>query len=229
MTEKQDGGPRPIVTALAEPQLVRDVRLKPQTGHMPAMESEFTDLLCAAKCAARPQYGPVRKNATGNYGKYATLDEVIDAVTPALAKCGLDIASKTMVMGDEQWLITTLRHVSGQFERSFTRLAERQPQKLLSETTYYRRKHVAELCGVAADSDQDGAGLEGPRPKANSPLALARQALVAAKSEHDRDVVLARAAMSVASGRITEADLAALRQEREQMKPFPAQEAAGAH
>jgi hypothetical protein len=46
----------------------RDPRLKPQTGHMPAMESEYTDMLCAAKCRARPEYKPVKKNAKGNYG-----------------------------------------------------------------------------------------------------------------------------------------------------------------
>jgi hypothetical protein len=204
----------------------RDPRLKPQTGFMPAMESEYTDALCAAKCRARSEYKPIRKNAKGNFGMYASLDEVLDAVTEANSRHGLDLASKTLIIGDEQWQITTLRHTSGQFERSACRLTERQPQKLLAETTYFRRKHSAELCGVAADSDTDGAGLEGPKPKATSPLGLARQALVAAKSEQERDSVLARAAMSVVSGRITEDDLIALRSDREAMKPFGKKEAA---
>lgn len=198
----------------------RDARLKPQTGYMPAAESEFTDMLCAAKCRARSEYKPVRKNAKGNFGPYATLDEVIDSVVSALSKHGLDLSSKTVIVGDEQWLVSTLRHTSGQFERSLTRLTERQPQKVLSETTYYRRKHYAELCGVAADSDLDGAGLDGGKPKPNSALALARQALVAAKSEQERDTVLARAALSTASGRITEDDLMTLKADRESMKPF---------
>jgi hypothetical protein len=30
--------------------IARDPRLKPQTGYLPASESEFTDLLTAAKC-----------------------------------------------------------------------------------------------------------------------------------------------------------------------------------
>ena len=198
----------------------RDSRLKPQVGVMPASESEYCDMLCAAKCRARTEYTPVKKNASGNYGKYATLDEVLDAVTEANTKHGLDLAAKTIIIGDEQWLITTLRHTSGQFERSFCRLTEKQPQKVLSETTYYRRKHAAELCGVAADSDLDGANLEGPRTKPSSALGLARQALVAARSEQERDGVLARAALSAAGGRMTESDLDGLRQDREAMKPL---------
>jgi hypothetical protein len=199
----------------------RDSRLKPQVGVMPSPESEYCDMLCAAKCRARTEYKAVKKNASGNYGKYATLDEVLDAVTEANARHGLDLASKTVIIGDEQWLITTLRHTSGQFERSFIRLTERQPQKVLSETTYYRRKHAAELCGVAADSDLDGANLEGPKTKPSSALGLARQALAAARSEQERDGVLARAALSAAGGRITEADLDALREDRVAMKPMP--------
>ena len=199
---------------------VRDVRLKPQTGFMPAMESEYIDALCAAKCRAHPEIKAIRKNAKGNYGHYATLDEVIDAVTPALSKHGLDLSSKTIIIGDEQWLVSTLRHTSGQFERSFSRLTEKQPQKVLAEVTYYRRKDYACLCGVAADSDLDGAGLEGPKAKSNSSLSLARQALVAARSEQERDTVLAKAALSVVAGRITEQELVALREDREAMFPF---------
>ena len=198
----------------------RDSRLKPQVGVMPASESEYCDMLCAAKCRARSAYSTIRKNAKGNYGAYATLDEVLDAVTPALAAQGLDLASKPLVIGDQTWLVTTLRHTSGQFERAMTVMSERVPQKVLAETTYFRRQHVACLCGVAADSDLDGANLEGPRTKPSSALGLARQALVAARSEQERDGVLARAALSAAGGRITESDLDGLRQDREAMKPL---------
>ena len=214
-----------VEEVVVEPVSQRDPRLKPQTGFMPAMESEYTDALCAAKCKARPEIKAIKKNAKGNYGHYATLDEVIDAVCEALPKYGLDLASKTIIIGDEQWLVSTLRHTSGQFERSFSRLTERQPQKVLSEVTYFRRKDYSCLCGVAADSDLDGQGLEGQKPKATSPFALARQALIAAASEQDRDTVLARAAMSVVSGRITEGELGELRAYRESLAPFKKEKA----
>lgn len=201
--------------------IARDPRLKPQTGYLPASESEFTDLLTAAKCKARPEYTPIKKNAKGNYGMYATLDEVLDAVTKANCRHGLDLSSKTIIVGDEQWEVTTLRHISGQFERSSSKLTERQPQKVLSETTYYRRKHAAELCGVAADSDLDGSNLKGEAPPAVNPVVgMARQALRNAKSEQDRNTVLAKAALSVAAGRMSEEQMLSLKEEREAMSPM---------
>lgn len=198
----------------------RDSRLSPQTAFYPAMESEFTDLLCAAKCKARPDYKPVRKNAKGNFGAYATLDEVLDAVTPALAANGLDLSAKTVVLGDQQMLISTLRHTSGQFERAMSLITERVPQKILAETTYFRRNHAACLAGVAADSDLDGAGLEGPKAKKPAAAGLARSALLGARTEKDRDTVLAKAAMSVVAGRMTEDEMVELKECRESLKPF---------
>jgi len=219
---KQPDDKKPELNPVAPPvpQPVRDVRLRPQTTVMPASESEFTDLLCAAKCKARVEYKAVRKNASGNFGKYATLDEVLDAVTEANARHGLDLSAKTVILGEEHWLVTTLRHISGQFDRSTTRLTEKQPQKILAETTYFRRKHAAELCGVASDSDLDGAGLDGPKPKKGSAVTLAHTALLAARTEKDRGQVLARAAMSVAAGRMSESELDDLTAARESLKPI---------
>jgi hypothetical protein len=200
----------------------RDARLKPQTQFIPQPQSEYIDLITAAMASAKPEIKAIAKRAKSNFGSYAPLDEVIDAVTPALSKHGLDLSSQTLVVGDQEWLISTLSHTSGQFRRasSVIRANPAKPQELLSWTTYLRRNHYACLVGVAADSDLDGAGLEGPRGKPNSSLGLARQALVAARSEQERDTVLAKAALSVVAGRITEEDLAALRADREAMKPF---------
>ena len=206
----------------------RDGRLKAQTNFIPQPQSEYTDALTAAMCKARPKIKAIHKRAKSNFGHYAPLDEVIDAVSEALSSEGLDLNSQTVVVGDQEWVVSTLKHSSGQFMRASNviRANPSKPQELLSWTTYLRRNHYACLCGVAADSDLDGAGLEGPKAKPNSALGLARQALVAAKSEQERDSVLARAAMSVASGRITEDDLMSLKADRESMKPF--KEAAGA-
>ena len=201
----------------------RDPRLKPQTSFLPATSSEFTDLLTQALCAAKPEIKRIVKNAKGNFGHYATLDEVIDATLLPLSKHGLDINSQTMVVGDQEWLVTSLKHTSGQFQRSINvlRASPSKPQEMLSWATYYRRLHFSCLCGVAADSDLDGEGLKGAAPAPNGALGLARSALRGAKSEHDRDQVLARAALSVASGRISEDELLLLKEEREQLKPFP--------
>jgi hypothetical protein len=200
----------------------RDARLQPQTSHLPAAQSEFTDLLTAAMCRARPKFKAIKKNAKGNFGPYATLDEVLDSVTPALAAEGLDLRTKQQVIGDQEWVVTTLSHASGQFERSFNviRSNPAKPQEMLSWVTYYRRMHVASLCGVAADSDLDGAGLEGGKA-AKKPVAatLARSALLGAPTEQARDSVLAKAAMSVAAGRMTEEEMLEIKDLRESLRP----------
>jgi hypothetical protein len=210
----------------------RDARLKPQTAFLPALSSEYTDLLTQALCKAKPEIKAIKKNAKGNFGSYATLDEVIDATLAPLAKHGLDLNSQTMVVGDQEWLVTTLKHTSGQFQRSINvlRANPSKPQEMLSWATYYRRLHFSCLCGVAADSDLDGEGLKGATPPSRGADAfkLATSALRAAKTEHDRDQTLARAALSVASGRMTEGELGDLRLAREQLPPIASKEKANA-
>jgi hypothetical protein len=205
---------------------IRDTRLKPQTAFLPQPCSEFLDLLTGALCRARPNIRAIAKNAKGAYGRYATLDEVIDATGPAFAAAGLSITSQTIIVGDEEWLVTTLAHTSGQFQRCMSRLVAGATdyQKKLSAATYLRRLHFSSLAGVAADSDNDGAGLA-PEPAKPSGFALAKQALAAAKTNKDRDTVVARAALSVPAGRLTEEQLEELIAERDRLN---GKEAAGA-
>jgi hypothetical protein len=202
---------------------VRDSRLKPQTSHWPAMQSEYTDKLAAALAAARSKYAELKKTAKSNFGMFCPLDKVFDAVVAANSEHGLSLTSSPTVIGDEDYLVTTLAHSSGQFIRAMSRIRAnpQKPQEVLSFCTYYRRLHVASLCGVAADSDLDGEGLKGAEPPKVSPaMGLARSALRGARSEQERDTVLAKAAMSVVSKRMTEEQLADLRAEREEMAPI---------
>jgi len=200
----------------------RDGRLRPQSSYWPAMQSEYTDQIAAAQAAARVKYGELKKTSKSNFGLFCPLDKVFDAVVAANSENGLSLASCPTVIGDEDYLVTTLTHSSGQFIRAMSRIRANpaKPQEVLSFCTYYRRLHVASLCGVAADSDLDGEGLKGTTSKVSPALGLARSALRGAKSDHDRDQVLASAALSVASGRITEDDLLVLKAEREEMPPF---------
>lgn len=203
--------------------VTRDHRLKPQTGYMPAHSSEYLDKLTAAMCKAKPEIKTIVKNAKGNYGKYASLDEVIDATLKPLAEHGLDLNSQTIVVGEQEWLVTTLKHTSGQFMRATNviRANPTKPQEMLSWATYYRRLHFSCLCGVAADSDNDGAGLNGATPPAVNPvMGMARQALRNAKTEQDRNTVIAKAALSVAAGRLSEEQMLALKDERENLSPI---------
>jgi hypothetical protein len=188
----------------------RDTRLKPQTSIWPAMESEYTDLITAAMCRARVEYGEVRKTGKSNFGPYAPLDSIYDATVTANAKHGVVVTSAPMVIGDEEYLVTTARHDSGQFIRAMTKIAAdpHKPQAYLAYCTYMKRCHVASLCGVAADTDDDGTGAtEAARPSAANAIRLeqmAGQKLNAVNSDRERDEVIARVAMRVGKGEMTE-------------------------
>jgi hypothetical protein len=201
--------------------VVRDNRLRPETGHLPASSSEFLDLLTAAMSAARPKISEIKKTTKGAFGRYAPLDVVLDAVTPALSEHGLVLRSRTIIVGDEEWLVTTLSHTSGQFERSMSRIAGNPGdyQKRLAAATYLRRMHTSCLCGVAADSDEDGAGLAPEKPRGPTPFELARKAISEGGSPQFRAMSLARAAASTAQGRITEAQFSELKAIHDSLLP----------
>jgi hypothetical protein len=215
-----------VVTALQTPAPVinhmRDTRLKPQSSMWPAMESEYTDQIALGFCKARVEYTAVLKTGKSNFGPYAPLDSVFDAVTAANAKHNIFISSAPMAIGDEEYLVTTARHGSGQFIRAMTKIAAdpHKPQAYLAYVTYMKRCHVASLCGVAADTDDDGTGAnEAARPSAVQSLRLeqmAIQKLTAVHTDQERDDVVARVALRVAKGEMTESQMdkiAAMRDE----------------
>lgn len=199
--------PAPVIHHL------RDTRLKPQSTMYPAMESEFTDQITMAFCKARVKYKPVLKTGKSNFGPYAPLDAIVDAVTTANAEENIFINSATWALGDEEYLVTTARHGSGQFIRAMTKIVAdpHKPQAYLAYVTYMTRCHTARLCGVAADTDDDGAGAnEAARPSAVQGLRLeqmAIQKLQAVHTEQERDEVVARVALRVAKGEMTESQM----------------------
>jgi hypothetical protein len=214
--------PAPAVVPVAN--ALRDTRLKPQTGLWPAMESEYTDQITIAFCKARVNYGPVVKTGKSNFGAYAPLDSIIESVTAANAAQNIFINSATWAIGDEEYLVTTARHGSGQFMRAMTRIMAdpHKPQAYLAYVTYMTRCHTARLCGVAADTDDDGAGAnEAAIPSGVQSLRLeqmAVQKLNAVATEQERDEVIARVALRVAKGEMTESQMEKLKGVRESLR-----------
>jgi hypothetical protein len=189
-----------------------------------ANESEMTDLLYTALAAAQGDYPAVLKNAKGAFGMYATVDALLDAVRPINSKHGLSLKSTTQIVGEEEYLVTTLGHKSGQFTRSVSRIAAdpMKPQAYLAYCTYMRRLHIACLCGIAAETDDDGvAATEATKTSSAQSFRLEEMALKKLKAvatEQERDEVLARVAMRVGSGEMTENQLEILKKEREKLR-----------
>lgn len=114
-------------------------------------------LIAAAYIKARAEIGgTVGKDAKGNYGRYATLAAITDAITLPLSKHGLAIIQEATLDSDGVTVETTLLHESGatmQFAPLTMPLTDRKPQAVGSAITYGRRYALAAVCGLAPDDD----------------------------------------------------------------------------
>ena len=125
---------------------------------------EITTALSAAQGAypAIPKDRTVRvrsrRTGTEYTFKYATLDAVLSAVRPVLAKNGLSV-TQLAINGA---LRTILMHSSGQYiSHDLPMTYHEDPQEFGSEMTYKRRYGIVSILCVAADEDEDGNAASG--------------------------------------------------------------------
>lgn len=143
--------------------------LEPPEAHSaPRMESGALDLLLGALVKARASYAPVRRDQSNPAfrASYASLDAVLDAVSPALTANGLVIVHQTEPLEPGGLMLTTkLMHTSGQWigTRYPVRPLKAEPQALGSALTYARRYSVLALCAIAPEDDDGQAASVPPR------------------------------------------------------------------
>ncbi|MFM6603919.1 MAG: ERF family protein, partial [Dolichospermum sp.] len=104
---------------------------------------------------ARGEFPPIEKDKVNPHFKmaYASLDSVLDAVTPVLCKHGLVIVQ---VLEKGQILKTQLFHESGEVLTSEYELPSiEDSQKRGAAITYARRYSICALLSIAADEDND--------------------------------------------------------------------------
>lgn len=96
----------------------------------------------------------VTKEARANYGKYATLGNMIDTVRPTLSEQGLTFSQ----LPDGEGLTTILMHKSGEWIKATGALVmeKRTPQGEGSAITYLRRYALGAILGIATEDDDDG-------------------------------------------------------------------------
>ena len=133
---------------------------------------DATNAFSAALSAAQGEFPPIPKDSTVRIPtrggatitfKYASLDAILKAVRPALAKHGLAVTSRledgvliTSIMGHGSFLSSSLPIEVGNDWKAFG-----------GSLTYARRYTLAGLLGVAADEDTDATvddEAEGARP-----------------------------------------------------------------
>lgn len=114
----------------------------------------------AALVKARAAIGAtVTKDAKANYGKYATLAAVMEAISPALANSSLALVQEAVLGDGDVTIIAYLLHESGdviEFAPLTMPLgSQRTAQAVGSAITYGRRYQLTALFGLAPD-DEDG-------------------------------------------------------------------------
>ncbi len=137
--------------------------------------------LIKALIKAKSEFKPIRKDRTNPdfKRKYATLDSVLEAVTPALNKYGLAVIQTTAIIEGKPCLQTHLYHESGESISSPYPLPEiSDPQKLGAAITYARRYALCAILSVTAEDDDDG----------NTAAGAAEKKQASAPSAHPRDI-----------------------------------------
>jgi len=134
-------------------------------------------LITAALVAAKSQFKPIHKNKVNPHFKsrYATLDEILEAIAPALLVNNLLLIQPTIVKDHITVLRTILIHAESgeQLESELTIPAIADPQKLGAAMTYYRRFSICSLLAIAPDDDDDGTTAKATATKTTSSLSKA--------------------------------------------------------
>lgn len=107
--------------------------------------------LIKALIKAKAEFNPIQKDGTNPHykRKYATLDAVLDAVTPGLSKHGLVVIQTTEIFEGKTVLRTHIFHESGENITSTYPLPEiSDSQKFGAALTYARRYAVCAILSV---------------------------------------------------------------------------------
>jgi hypothetical protein len=122
------------------------------------MQSEAINDLAAAlaKAQGNMKSAPFDRTNPHFKNKYATLASVIDTIRKPLAENGLSYTQTTQLRDGGFVLVTTLRHLSGQWvESEYPLPIVAKPQELGSALTYARRYSLSSLVCIAPDDDDD--------------------------------------------------------------------------
>ncbi len=155
--------------------------------------------LAAAFAKAQGLFSPARKSGTNPHlkNKYATLDDIIEAVREPLAQHSLSFLQLLDANSEGPALTTILLHESGQWLSSHTPIDAMESNRGTNDMqafgatlTYLKRYALAAMMGISSDEDTDGDSAKAPRPKRKAqrnPTSKERdEALPAGRPNRDR-------------------------------------------
>lgn len=128
--------------------------------------------LIAALVKAQSEISPPGKNGTNPVfkSKYATLDNILNAIRKPLSENGLAISQSVEHKDGTFFLVTTMFHVSGEsISNAFPMVLEKVTnQGMGSARTYACRYGLCSLLSIPSDEDDDANHADGERPVVSS-------------------------------------------------------------
>jgi hypothetical protein len=127
------------------------------------LPAEPCKTLAEALAALQARLPRVAKTADAQYGKYADLTVVSEALMPVMSELGLSFTGCPTVRDDGKFVLAyALHHTSGEGLEGFYPLpTSGTPQQVGSAITYARRYTLCAVTGLApGDDDDDGQGAE---------------------------------------------------------------------
>lgn len=105
---------------------------------------------------------PIDRDAEANYGRYATLGNILKHIKKPMIDNGLSFSQ--LIDGDS--ITTVIMHSSGEWVSSTgnMKLEKQTAQGQGSAITYARRYHLSAALGLDTDEDDDGAAAETQKP-----------------------------------------------------------------
>jgi hypothetical protein len=132
--------------------------------------ADFVTALNALENVSANKSNPAFKGS-----KYVSLDQLLDAVKPVLAKNNLALCQSVDTTADGRIGVqTSFRHRDGTVFPGgmlFIRADGMSPQQIGAALTYIRRQSVQTACCVSVDADLDGNGLSASPAIKASPVA----------------------------------------------------------
>jgi ERF superfamily len=127
------------------------------------LPAEPCKTLAEALAALQARLPRVAKTADAQYGKYADLTMVSDALLPVMSELGLSFTARPTLSGEARFvLLYSLLHVSGdELTGEYPLPSTGTPQQVGSAITYARRYTLCAVTGLApGGDDDDGQGAE---------------------------------------------------------------------
>ncbi len=127
------------------------------------MQSAKLDKITAALIGARKMIYGATKNGKGNWGNYASLEDIIEAINDPLLQNDIFVSQAGYAEDGVRYIVTQATHISGQFMRSYTEIQLKDlgnPQKALAAQTYTRRAGMEALFNIPRVDDDGEHGNE---------------------------------------------------------------------